>query len=63
MRDFQTAQGSRVGLSFDQLDLLENKVLPTARKWVREGSAMADHGRQTLAYWGEIPANPTGEQS
>lgn len=60
MKHFQPQNGDRSTLNIDQLQLLEDKVLPTARKWVREGGGLADHGRQTLAYWGEIPANPKG---
>ncbi|MEO9633085.1 MAG: hypothetical protein ABJG14_21915 [Sulfitobacter sp.] len=48
------AFGDRSSLTFDQLDLLENKVLPTARRWLRIPS-LADHAKQTLAYWGEVP--------
>ena len=61
MKDFQPQNGDRTSLNIDQLQLLEDKVLPTARKWVRGGGALADHGRRTLEYWGEGPANPTGE--
>lgn len=53
MKDFQPASGDRSRLTFDQLQMLEEKVLPTAREWVRGNSALADHRRQTLAYWGE----------
>jgi len=62
---FQPAMGNRNTLTRDQLFLLDDQVLPTARKWVREYPGLADHGRQTLAYWGETPppsrANPEGQ--
>lgn len=47
------ALGDRSGLSRDELDLLENQILPTAEKWLAELPGLADHGRKTLAYWGE----------
>lgn len=46
------AQGDRTKLSFDDLQLLEEKILPTARRWLGI-PGLAEHGRQTLAYWGE----------
>lgn len=48
-----TALGDRSRLSHDELILLEEKVLQTARRWVRTYPGIADHGRQTLAFWGE----------
>lgn len=42
--------------SFDR-DTLENRVLPTARRWVRdypEGHNLHRHGRNTLEFWGEL---------
>lgn len=45
-------QGDKSALTHDELRLLEDKVLPTARKWLMVPS-LADHGRSTLAYWGE----------
>lgn len=53
--------GARDALTHDQLILLEDKILPTARRWVREIPGLAEHGKQTLAYWGEpIPAERKG---
>lgn len=52
---FQPAMGDRTSLTLDEHILLEQKVLPTARRWVRDIPGLADHGRQTLAYWGETP--------
>lgn len=49
-------------LTFDARELLETKVLPTARRWVDEyppGHALHRHGRQTLEYWGEVEPEPT----
>lgn len=46
--------GNREGLTFDQRDLLENQILPTARRWLRI-PGLADHAKQALAYWGEQP--------
>lgn len=45
------AQGNRASLSMDEMDLLENTILPTARRWVRDYPALAEHAKQTLAYW------------
>lgn len=47
--------GDKLKLSHDQLFKLENEILQTARRWVREIPGLANHGRQTLAYWGEEP--------
>lgn len=45
-------QGDKAQLTPDELELLETKILPTARKWLRI-PGLAEHGRSTLAYWGE----------
>ena len=45
------AQGNRSGLSASDLALLENKILPTARKWI--GTGLHEQGRKTLEFWGE----------
>lgn len=56
-------RGDRSSLTFDELELLENEILPTARRWVREIPGLADHGKQTLAYWGEeIPEPKEGRR-
>lgn len=52
MNDFQRKNGDRNSLSFDQRDLLENQVLPTAREWLKIPELRA-HGAQTLEFWGE----------
>ena len=46
-------RGDRSKLSFEKLELLENEILPTARRWVKEIPSLAEHGHKTLAYWGE----------
>ena len=51
---FIPQQGNRNSLTFDQRDLLESTVLPTARRWVLKYPGLADQGRQTLAYWGKL---------
>ena len=51
---FQPSMGNRDSLSLDELYLLEETVLPTARRWVRDSPGLAERGRQTLAYWGEV---------
>jgi hypothetical protein len=55
--------GNRDSLSRDEMDILENKVLPTARRWVREIPGLAAHGRQTLEYWGEPVPDPLPERT
>lgn len=44
--------GNRDQLSTDERWTLEQKVLPTARKWLSI-PGLAEHGKQTLEYWGE----------
>jgi len=43
----------RLDLSHDELQLLEEKVLPTARRWVEEIPTLAIQGAKTMAHWGE----------
>lgn len=45
--------GDKSRMSHDERDLLENQILPTAEKWVAEFPGLSDHGKKTLAYWGE----------
>lgn len=45
-------KGDKLALSKDQLNLLENKVLPTARKWLGI-TDLAEHAVKTLTFWGE----------
>lgn len=50
------ARGDRLRLTFDQQHLLEQRVLPTARRWIQtydRQSSMYQHALKTLAYWGE----------
>ncbi len=49
---FEPMKGDRNDLSRDELDLLENKILPAARRWLFIPE-LAEHGRSTLTYWGE----------
>jgi len=44
--------GNREGLSFRELEILENQVLPTARRWLKI-NGLRDHGVSILRYWGE----------
>lgn len=43
--------GNRGTLSFQELELLENTILPTARRWL-DIPGLRDHGLATLNYWG-----------
>ena len=45
--------GDRHTLNAQDRTTLENKVLPTACKWVRDFPSLRAHGIQTLNYWGE----------
>jgi len=49
---FQPQGGDRQALSFEQRELLENTVLPAARRWLRI-PGLKRQGETTLAYWGE----------
>lgn len=56
MSDFQPKRGDRRSLSSYELETLDMKVLPTARRWVEEyqvGSSLWTHGKTTLEHWGE----------
>lgn len=56
MSDFQPKRGDRRMLSAHELETLDMKVLPTARRWVEEysvGSSLWAHGKATLEHWGE----------
>lgn len=44
-------RGDKAGLSRDELALLENKILPKARRWL--GTGLHEHGVKTLEFWGE----------
>jgi hypothetical protein len=41
-----------MALSRSELALLEDTILPTARRWLTI-PGLAEHGRKTLEYWGE----------
>lgn len=58
---FQPQGGNHETLTFDQRELLENTVLPTARKWLKM-PGLQKHGESTLAYWGELPRRAGGAQ-
>ena len=51
-RASRTGAGDKLALSRDELQLLEGKVLPTARDWLTI-PGLAERGRKTLEYWGE----------
>lgn len=61
MRDERAAQpnvrGDRNGLSFDELRILDEQVLPTARRWLAM-PGLDEHAIKTLDYWGESYAVP-----
>ena len=45
--------GDRRTLTSMELSTLDEKVLPTARRWLREMPQVAHHAANTLAHWGE----------
>lgn len=47
------ANDKRAELSLDERELLETKILPTARRWL-DIPGLREHGEKTLAHWGEI---------
>lgn len=47
-------RGDRSSLTYDEREILENKILPTARRWLSHPELKA-HAEQNLAYWGERP--------
>lgn len=47
-----TPEKNRQELNFDHRELLETKILPTARRWLGI-PALAGKGATTLAFWGE----------
>lgn len=51
MKPIET-HGNRNTLSLDERYTLEERVLPTAKEWLRI-PALRDHGLKTLEYWGE----------
>ncbi len=52
----QFGKGDRSKLTFDELEKLENEILPKARSWL-EYPSLREHGEATLEFWGEaIPA-------
>jgi len=58
MSDFQPKRGDRRILSSFELDILDTKVLPTARQWMidyPEGSSLWAHAKQTREHWQDLP--------
>lgn len=53
MDDFQPKRGDRYALTPKDMNILDMQILPTARRWAENGGSLAEHGRQTLAFWGE----------
>lgn len=47
------AKSTRSDLSADELFLLEDKILPTAKRWVTQVPGLAEQGQKILDYWGE----------
>lgn len=52
--------GDRYALSGSYLSLLENQVIPTARRWLRMFPGLRGHAVQTLKYWKEPLVDDNG---
>lgn len=48
-----TVEGNRSILTSFELSTLEDKILPTARRWLRQYPGLRSVAIQTLQYWGE----------
>jgi hypothetical protein len=46
-------RGDSRSLTIPELTVLSEKVLPTARRWLREYPQLAHHAISTLNYWSE----------
>ena len=46
-------EGDRSKLTMDQQNILDNEVLPTARRWLAERPTLARQAIKTLTFWGE----------
>jgi hypothetical protein len=46
-------RGDRRSLTNVELTTLDEKVLPTARRWLREYPHLAHHAVSTLSHWSE----------
>ncbi len=55
-------RGDRNALSPDERFILEDKVLPTARRWLSM-PGLDVHAMQTLDYWGETYEIPVWRRS
>lgn len=46
-------RGDRSSLTVQELTTLDEKVIPTARRWLREYPPFAGHAISTLVHWNE----------
>ena len=49
----EQTHGKREELTGKELETLETKIIPTARRWLRELPFLAEHAVKTLAFWKE----------
>jgi hypothetical protein len=54
-QQYQPPKADKSRLTMDELRILEEQVLPEARRWVRSVPSLADHGQRTLDHWSETP--------
>lgn len=55
-------RGDRRSLTSAELAILDEKVIPTARRWLREYPHLAEHAISTLVHWNEPLVNDRGQQ-
>lgn len=60
MTKFEHVTADRRSLSPHDLEILDMQIIPTARRWL-SNPALAKHGAQTLAYWGEPLIDDNGK--
>ena len=57
---FQPKRGDASALTYDERQILETKVIPTAERWMQEyqaGTTLHEQGKKTLEHWGRLPVN------
>ena len=60
--DHQKGGGDRTKLNVEQQRILDEQVLPTARRWLAERPTLANQAMKTLTFWGETIPRATIER-
>jgi len=63
INQIQQHRKKREDLTYDETKLLDEKILPMARKWVMDNDGLEHHGKQTLEYWNEPIPSPRKPRS